>query len=138
MAQPALADVKEGSSAPANLPLSGVCVVECGQGVAAAFGAKLMALLGAGVIKVEPPQGDITRRRGPVFGDVPDPENSGLFLYLNADKRGVTLDLTDPQRAPDARRAAGRRRHPDSQHSAVPSAPPAGWTATRFPRAIRG
>jgi crotonobetainyl-CoA:carnitine CoA-transferase CaiB-like acyl-CoA transferase len=70
-------------------------VVECGQGVSAAFGAKLMALLGASVIKVEPPQGDVTRRRGPFFGDVPDPENSGLFLYLNADKRGVALDLID-------------------------------------------
>lgn len=75
------------------MPLSGVCVVEAGQGVAAAFGAKLMALLGADVIKVEPPQGDITRRWGPFPGDVQDPENSGLFRYLNADKRGVTLDL---------------------------------------------
>jgi crotonobetainyl-CoA:carnitine CoA-transferase CaiB-like acyl-CoA transferase len=79
-----------------SLALSGVRVVECGQGVAAAFAAKLFALMGADVIKVEPPQGDITRRRGPFFDDVPDPELSGLFLYLNADKRGVTLDLGDP------------------------------------------
>jgi len=68
-------------------------VVECGQGVAAAFAAKLMALLGAEVIKVEPPEGDVTRRRGPFFDERRDPNLSGLFLYLNADKLGVTLDL---------------------------------------------
>ena len=71
-------------------------MVECGEGVSAAFGAKLMALLGASVIKVEPPDGDVTRRRGPFVNNIPDPENSGLFLYLNADKQGVTLDLNDP------------------------------------------
>src|SRR5437016_4350791 len=76
-----------------GLPLSDVRVVECGEGVSAAFATKLMALLGADVIKVEPPDGDITRRRGPFFDDRSDPEASGLFLYLNADKSGITLDL---------------------------------------------
>ena len=94
MAQPASDNGLRGEPAAA-LPLSGVRVVEAGGGVAAAFGAKLMALLGADVIKVEPPQGDVTRRRGPFPGGVTDPENSGLFRYLNADKRGVTLDLLD-------------------------------------------
>jgi crotonobetainyl-CoA:carnitine CoA-transferase CaiB-like acyl-CoA transferase len=93
LAQPADDDRIEGS--PARLALSGVCVVEAGQGVSAAFAAKLMALLGATVVKVEPPQGDVTRRRGPFPGDIPDPEKSGLFAYLNAGKRGVTLDLRD-------------------------------------------
>src|SRR5260370_34755152 len=65
-----------------SLPLAGVAVLECGQGVAAAFAAKMLALLGAEVIKVEPPQGDIARRRGPFPGDDEDPERSGLFLYL--------------------------------------------------------
>ncbi|HKD65709.1 MAG TPA: CoA transferase [Candidatus Binataceae bacterium] len=97
MAQPTFGDATEGSPSSSNLPLAGVCVVECGQGVSAAFGAKLMALLGARVIKVEPPQGDLTRRRGPFVDDVPDPERSGLFLYLNADKRGMTLDLANPR-----------------------------------------
>ena len=76
-----------------SLPLSDVRIVECGEGVAAAFATRLMALLGAEVIKVEPPNGDLTRRRGPFFQDRFDPEKSGLFLYLNADKYGVTLDL---------------------------------------------
>ncbi|HJU12686.1 MAG TPA: CoA transferase, partial [Candidatus Binataceae bacterium] len=74
-------------------PLFGVRVVECGQGIGAAFTGKLMALLGAEVIKVEPSEGDIARRRGPFFDNKPDPELSGLFLYLNSDKQGVRLDL---------------------------------------------
>src|SRR5579863_6172933 len=78
-----------------SLALDGIRVVECGQGVAAAFAAKLLTLLGADVIKVEPPEGDITRQRGPFFDGVRDPNLSGLFQYLNADKHGVTLDLHD-------------------------------------------
>jgi crotonobetainyl-CoA:carnitine CoA-transferase CaiB-like acyl-CoA transferase len=74
-------------------PLAGCVVIECGEGVAAAFAASLLAGLGADVIKVESPQGDLTRGRGPFPGDIPDPENSGLFLSLNANKRGITLDL---------------------------------------------
>src|SRR5436190_1902132 len=73
-------------------------VLEVGSGVAAAYAAKLLADLGAQVIKVEPPGGgDATRARGPFPGDVPHPEKSGLFLYLNANKRGITLDLTRPR-----------------------------------------
>jgi crotonobetainyl-CoA:carnitine CoA-transferase CaiB-like acyl-CoA transferase len=74
-------------------PLTDCLIIECGEGVAAAFAARLLADLGADVIKVEAPGGDLTRRRGPFPGDLPDPENSGLFLYLNANKRGITLDL---------------------------------------------
>lgn len=73
--------------------LAGLNVVECGEGVSAAFAAKMMADLGANVIKVEPPSGDQTRRRGPFPKDQPDPEKSGLFFYLNNNKRGITLDL---------------------------------------------
>lgn len=81
------------SSSPAG-PLSGISIVECGSGVSAAFAAKLLADLGAGVVKVEPPQGDVTRARGPFPKSGPDPEQSGLFQYLNTNKLGVTLDLT--------------------------------------------
>ncbi len=93
MGKDAVAKQQETKPHPQSPALSGIRIVECGQGVAAAFAAKLMALLGADVIKVEPLQGDLTRRRGPFF-DTPDPDLSGLFLYLNADKRGVALDLT--------------------------------------------
>jgi crotonobetainyl-CoA:carnitine CoA-transferase CaiB-like acyl-CoA transferase len=77
--------------------LGALRVVECGQGVSAAFGAKMIADLGAEVIKVEPPGGDLTRGRGPFPNDKPDPEKSGLFVYLNTNKRGVTADLGKPE-----------------------------------------
>ncbi|MFQ5697029.1 MAG: CaiB/BaiF CoA transferase family protein [Myxococcota bacterium] len=73
--------------------LEGVRVLELGELVSAAYATKLMADLGASVVKVEPPQGERARRRGPFPGGTPDPEQSGLFLYLNTNKRGVTLDL---------------------------------------------
>jgi crotonobetainyl-CoA:carnitine CoA-transferase CaiB-like acyl-CoA transferase len=77
--------------------LKGIRVVECGGMVAASYAAKLMADLGADVIKVEPPQGDTARRRGPFPpGMEGDPEASGLFIYLNSNKRGVTLELERP------------------------------------------
>jgi crotonobetainyl-CoA:carnitine CoA-transferase CaiB-like acyl-CoA transferase len=79
-----------------RLPLNELQVVECGDGVAAAFATKLMALLGAQVLKVEPPEGDSTRFRGPFIGNRPDPDASGLFHYLNGDKSGVSLDLRVP------------------------------------------
>jgi crotonobetainyl-CoA:carnitine CoA-transferase CaiB-like acyl-CoA transferase len=53
-----------------------------------------MADLGAEVIKIEPPAvGDAMRARGPFVHDSPDPELSGLFLHLNTNKLGVTLDI---------------------------------------------
>jgi len=78
-------------------PLSAIKIVECGEGISAAFGAKLIADLGAEVVKVEPPGGDLTRRRGPFPNDRPDGEKSGLFVYLNTNKRGVVADLTRPE-----------------------------------------
>jgi crotonobetainyl-CoA:carnitine CoA-transferase CaiB-like acyl-CoA transferase len=69
-------------------------VLEVGDGVAAAYATKLLADLGADVVKIEQPgRGDATRRRGPFPGGVPHPEKSGVFLYLNANKRGIALDL---------------------------------------------
>ena len=71
-------------------------VVECGSGVSAAYATKLLGDVGAEVIKVEPAQGDLTRQRGPFPGDRPDPEKSGLFVYLNTNKRATVADLTTP------------------------------------------
>jgi crotonobetainyl-CoA:carnitine CoA-transferase CaiB-like acyl-CoA transferase len=58
---------------------------------------KLLADMGADVIKIEePPEGDPARVRGPFPNDDPHPERSGLFLYVNTSKRGITLDLDKP------------------------------------------
>ncbi len=72
----------------------GLRIIELGSGISAAFGARLLADFGADVIKVEPPGiGDESRKAGPFPGDVPHPEKSGLFLYLNFGKRSITLDV---------------------------------------------
>ena len=76
--------------------LSGIRVVECGNMVSAAYCGKLLADFGADVVKVEERSGDSSRKRGPFPGDTPHDEKSGLFLYLNTNKRGVTLDATQP------------------------------------------
>jgi crotonobetainyl-CoA:carnitine CoA-transferase CaiB-like acyl-CoA transferase len=80
--------------------LEGITVVEAGKTGAAAYAAKLMADLGADVIKVEPPEGDPARALGPFPGHQPHREKSGTFLHLNTNKQGVTLDIeTEPGRA---------------------------------------
>ncbi len=74
--------------------LTGLKVLDLTHYIAGPFCTKLLADYGADVIKVERPgAGDESRRAGPFPEDVPDPEKSGLFLYLNANKKGVTLDL---------------------------------------------
>ena len=74
--------------------LEGIRVLELGEHVSAPFCAKLLADYGADVIKVElPGEGDASRRTGPFAGDDPHPEKSIPFLYLNTNKRGVTLNL---------------------------------------------
>ena len=61
--------------------LAGLRVVEFGEFISAPYCGKLLADLGAEVIKVERPDtGDKARRHGPFPGDVPHPEKSGLFL----------------------------------------------------------
>ena len=76
-----------------GLPLEDLRIIEYGRTCMAAYCGRLMADAGADLIKVEPPGGDPARRRGPFPGDQPDPERSGLFLMLNINKRGASLDL---------------------------------------------
>jgi crotonobetainyl-CoA:carnitine CoA-transferase CaiB-like acyl-CoA transferase len=54
---------------------------------------KLLAALGAEVVKAEPPAGDRARHEGPFVGESPHPEKSCLYLYVNAGKLGITLSL---------------------------------------------
>ncbi len=77
--------------------LEGLHVVELGRRFAASYATKLMADLGASVIKIEEPGGDPVRGLPPFAGGQPHPEKSGAFLYLNCNKQGVTLDTSDPR-----------------------------------------
>ena len=106
--------------------LDGCRILEIASLIPGPYCGKLLASLGARVIKVEAPgAGDPARRRGPFPDDSPHPERSGLFLYLNTGKQSITLNLRDAagrallrrlvarvnlvihDYAPDAARAAG-------------------------------
>ena len=81
--------------------LSDLVVLEFGNLVSAPYCTKLMADLGAEVIKMEAPGlGDEARSREPFAGDRPGIERSGLFAYLNTNKFSITLN---------PRAAAGRK-----------------------------
>ncbi len=82
---------------PLTHALSTLKVVEFGRFISAAFCCKLLAGYGAEVIKIEPPGvGDEAREHGPFPRGEPDSEQSGLFLNLNVNKLGVTLDPRTP------------------------------------------
>ncbi|MCE2392923.1 MAG: CoA transferase [Proteobacteria bacterium] len=72
--------------------LSGVRVIELAD-ERGEFCGKLLAGLGAEVLKIEPPSGSPTRRIGPFAGDVEDPEKSLYFWHYNFGKRSLVLDL---------------------------------------------
>jgi len=73
--------------------LSDLRVVEYAAMVSGPMCGKLFADLGAEVLKLEPPgRGDEARSHPPFPADLPHPEKSGLFLYLNTSKKSVTLD----------------------------------------------
>ncbi len=86
--------------------LDGLRVLELGHQIAAPYCTKLLADLGADVIKVERPGGDPLRAWGPFRNNERDPDASGLFRYLNANKRSVVLDLKTPQGLAAAKRLA--------------------------------
>ncbi|MGB3128281.1 MAG: CoA transferase, partial [Dehalococcoidia bacterium] len=58
---------------------------------------KVLADLGADVIKIEPPGGDPSRNIGPFYRDIPDPEKSLYWWAYNTSKRGITLNLESDQ-----------------------------------------
>ncbi|MFH1651349.1 MAG: CoA transferase, partial [Chloroflexota bacterium] len=92
-------------TADPQFPLADLRVIDLAdeKGV---FGAKLIADLGADVIKVEKPGGDATRNIGPFQDDDPHPEKSLYFAYNNTNKRAITLDITHPDGADILRRLA--------------------------------
>lgn len=76
--------------------LDDLVVLDLTHHIAGPYATKLLADFGADVIKVERPEGDIARRLGPFQGDEPHIEKSGLFFFLNTNKRSVVLELKSP------------------------------------------
>jgi crotonobetainyl-CoA:carnitine CoA-transferase CaiB-like acyl-CoA transferase len=88
----AAAGAHDMSGAMADGPLAHLCVLDLTDLRGALVG-RLLADLGADVVKVEPPGGDPDRWRPPFVGDVAGPDRSLAFAYRHANKRGLVLDL---------------------------------------------
>ncbi|SUZ50053.1 uncharacterized protein METZ01_LOCUS2907, partial [marine metagenome] len=73
-------------------PLTGIRVLDL-SGDMGVYCGKLLADVGADVIKVEPPGGDAMRRTGPFVAGADAPENSLNWRHYNTNKRSITLDL---------------------------------------------
>ena len=82
--------------AAATGPLVGVRVIDLTRALAGPYCTMILADLGADVIKVESPEGDITRFSGPFTRDDPEHAYGGYFASINRNKRSIVLDLKDP------------------------------------------
>ena len=72
----------------AQYPLTGLKVLDFSRVLAGPFAGRMLCDLGADVVKVEPPDGDVTRLWGRVIGGVP-----GYYHQLNVGKRNICVDL---------------------------------------------
>ena len=86
------------SKLPRQAPLAGVKVVELAHLIAGPYCCQMLADEGASVIKIEPPDGELTRHRQPMrsteLGDV-----TAYYASLNRNKQSVVLDLKHPEGA---------------------------------------
>ncbi len=74
------------------LPLQGIRVLDIASMLAGPYGATMLGDMGADVIKIEPPYGDESRAIGPKVEN-----DSGFYVGINRNKRGMVLDLTQPE-----------------------------------------
>jgi len=91
-------DAAERVDRPGSLPQADLRVVEIASDVAGEMTGRLLAQMGADVLKVEPVTGSPTRAIGPFAGDEQGPNRSLTFWYYNASKQSVSLE---PDRAGD-------------------------------------
>src|SRR6201991_916851 len=82
-------------------PYRGLRVLDFGQGIASPYSAMLLAVYGADVIKVEPPEGDWSRYLGTTYGS-----HTTLSAVYNRGKRSLCLDLKQKQGIAVARQLA--------------------------------
>ena len=84
-----------------NGPLADITIIDCTMALAGPFGAAILADLGANVIKVEPPDGDVARSVPPLPEDYANANSDqpagcdfgGYFASVNRNKRSVVIDL---------------------------------------------
>jgi crotonobetainyl-CoA:carnitine CoA-transferase CaiB-like acyl-CoA transferase len=76
--------------------LADIRVVDCSENVSGAYATRLLAGLGADVVRIEPPAGDRVRSLGPFPKDNPDPELGVAHLYYNAGKRSAVIGPSMP------------------------------------------
>jgi crotonobetainyl-CoA:carnitine CoA-transferase CaiB-like acyl-CoA transferase len=98
--------VTHAPQAPSGGPLDGVVVVDLTRMLSGPFCSMLLADLGATVIKVEPPNGDLTRAQGPFAEDDEERDYGGYFQSVNRNKTGIVVDLTTPGGVDVVRRLA--------------------------------
>jgi crotonobetainyl-CoA:carnitine CoA-transferase CaiB-like acyl-CoA transferase len=92
-----------GSGPTYEAPYRGLRVLDFGQGIASPYCGALLAANGADVIKVEPPEGDWSRRLGTTYG-----RHTAISAVFNRGKRSLCLDLKDPKGLDIAQQLAGR------------------------------
>ena len=81
------------SESSSVMPLDGYSVLDLSTMLTGPYCTRMLSDYGADVIKVEPRGGDPARTQGPFLDDDPDTEKSGLFLFLNTNKKSITVDL---------------------------------------------
>ena len=85
-------------------PLAGIRVIELANFISGPLCGTLLADMGADVIKVEPPKGDMGRATPPIRND-----ESVSFTALNRNKRSLVLDLKQPEAQEIIRKLANMR-----------------------------
>src|ERR1700692_3961606 len=76
------------TDADKSYPLSGLKVLDFSRVLSGPFAGRMLSDLGADVVKIEPPEGDVTRQWGRVIAGVP-----GYYHQQNAGKRNISIDL---------------------------------------------
>ena len=86
-----------------SMPLDGLKVLDLSRVLAGPFAGRMLSDLGADVVKLEPPDGDLTRLWGRKIAGL-----AGYYVQQNAGKRNICVDLKAPAGVELARRLAGR------------------------------
>lgn len=115
-----------GTTPPETIPpgyLDGLRVLELGDELGE-YAGRVLAGLGADVVRIEPLEGSPTRAFGPFVADLPDPEGGLYFWHYNHGKRSVALDL-------DGAEGQAAFRVLAASADVVIDSTPRGWAATR-------